>query len=294
MPIDKSRFKSLRTYTNIYVFNMAISDLLMATTGFPLFIYSSLKGTWGLGKLACELYGASGAAFSYVSINSMSLISLEKCRFIASTVDEKHASVRGAIVTSLFCWLYSLTWAVLPLMGWSRYNLEGFGTTCSFDYASRYTSDKYFIITVYIMEFGLPLLIIIVSYSIIFRIINKRRPASVQRSRILYTKGLSSTSCSESESSGQRMNMEYKVLKVIFIVILLFCIAWLPYAVVGLISVFSHTIHPIGAMLACLLAKSSTAYNPIVYAIKHPRFKGKIAAVLRNAVERARETTRDF
>lgn len=223
----------------------------------------------------------------------MSLISLEKCRFIATTVDEKHASVKGAIFSSFLCWLYSILWAVLPLFGWCRYTLEGFGTTCSYDYASGYVTDKQFIITVYVMEFGIPLIIIIASYSIIFRIIHKRKPSSLQRSRVLYTKGNSSTTHSEADLTGHRINIENKVLKVIFIIILLFCLAWLPYAVVGLVSVFSHSVHPVGAMLACLLAKSSTAYNPIVYAIKHPRFKAKIAAVLRNAIERARDSTRD-
>ena len=58
-----------------------------------------------------------------------------------------------------------------------------------------------------------------------------------------------------------------------------FLLAWTPYAVLALIGQFGPTkiVHPYTVAAAGLLAKTSTVYNPIIYAFIDVRFRRKCA-----------------
>ena len=56
-----TKSKELRTPANMFVVNLAISDMGMVLTQFPMFIYNCYSGgAWAFGPLACELYAATG------------------------------------------------------------------------------------------------------------------------------------------------------------------------------------------------------------------------------------------
>ena len=44
------RFHSLRTPSNVLLINLAVSDFMMATTGFPIYAVSSFYGHWPFSK----------------------------------------------------------------------------------------------------------------------------------------------------------------------------------------------------------------------------------------------------
>ncbi|XP_011859708.1 PREDICTED: rhodopsin-like isoform X2 [Vollenhovia emeryi] len=73
--------------------------------------------------------------------------------------------------------------------------------------------------------------------------------------------------------AGARNRREKKVTRMVYLMILAFLIAWLPYAVLALATQYfnvqpSHTV----ALLPALFAKSSICYNPIIYAIMTVQF----------------------
>ena len=66
---------------------------------------------------------------------------------------EKKQTRPMAMLSLAAVWVYSALWAIPPLVGWSRYTLEGFQTTCSYDYLTRDATDKYFLLAVIVGEF---------------------------------------------------------------------------------------------------------------------------------------------
>jgi hypothetical protein len=72
----------------------------------------------------------------------------------------------------------------------------------------------------------------------------------------------------------------------------LFVISWLPYATVAQLGAagWQHLVTPYTAEIPIMLAKASYVWNPIVYALSHPRYK---AIVLRcmNAGDQSFATT---
>jgi len=66
------------------------------------------------------------------------------------------------------------------------------------------------------------------------------------------------------------------------LMIALFLLSWLPYALIATFGVvgLDHFVTPYSAELPVMLAKASAIWNPIVYALKHPRYRSVLAGYL--------------
>jgi len=70
---------TLRTPSNIFVVNLAFSDLIMMTTqGLPVILNCFLQRYWMWGKLWCDIYGFVGAVTGTCSILSMVVIGYDR------------------------------------------------------------------------------------------------------------------------------------------------------------------------------------------------------------------------
>lgn len=70
----------------------------------------------------------------------------------------------------LLVWIYCLSITLPPFFGWSKYVLEGFDTSCSWDYTTRTLSNRLFYIYMLILGFVLP--VSIITYCYIFIIVS--------------------------------------------------------------------------------------------------------------------------
>ena len=78
-----SKAKELRSPANMFVVNLAFSDLCMMLTQFPMFVYNSFSGgIWLFGPFMCELYACTGSIFGLGSIATMAAISYDRYNVI--------------------------------------------------------------------------------------------------------------------------------------------------------------------------------------------------------------------
>ena len=70
------------------------------------------------------------------------------------------------------------------------------------------------------------------------------------------------------------------------LMIVLFIGSWLPYALVAMFGMvgLGQLVTPYSAELPVMLAKASAIWNPIVYALKHPRYRSALAGYLPKVV----------
>lgn len=99
------------------------------------------------------------------SLCTVALIAVERMFVVCKPLgqikfDRKHAI--GGITLS---WLWSLTWNLLPLFGWGRYELEGVGTSCAPDWHSRDPHNVSYLLAYFSVCFAAPFAIILASYS---------------------------------------------------------------------------------------------------------------------------------
>ncbi len=72
---------------------------------------------------------------------------------------------------------------------------------------------------------------------------------------------------------------ELKIAKVAVTAVLLWAVAWTPYAVIMMIQAFGDRglITPLVAQLPAILTKTASSYNPFVFAISHPKYREELA-----------------
>ena len=77
------------------------------------------------------------------------------------------------------------------------------------------------------------------------------------------------------DNNSNEESVEMKLAKVAVTNVLLWICAWAPYATVVLIGQFGNKslITPLVSQMPSMLAKTCSCFNPIVYAISHPRFR---------------------
>ncbi|XP_077053089.1 opsin-3 isoform X2 [Siphateles boraxobius] len=156
-------------------------------------------------------------------------------------------------------WLYSLAWTGAPLLGWNRYTLEVHQLGCSLDWASKDPNDASFILFFLLGCFFVPVGVMAYCYG-----------------NILYTvKMLRSIQDLQTVQTIKILRYEKKVAVMFLMMISCFLVCWTPYAVVSMLEAFGRKsiVSPTVAIIPSLFAKSSTAYNPVIYAFMSRKFR---------------------
>ncbi|XP_071954123.1 rhodopsin, GQ-coupled-like [Antedon mediterranea] len=256
------RTKKLFTPGNMLIINLAVSDLNMVITQFPAMFITSVVGKWLYGDVGCQIYAFFGSTFGVMSITTISAISLDRYYVICKPMKAtRTVTKRRSMYIIAFVWIYSIAWAVPPLLGFGRYTREGYGLSCTFDYTDQSISNKCFVGMIFGTDFLLQLALIICCY---VKIVSTMRHHRNEMKRI-----------SRNTKSPSKSKSEFKIAKIGMIMTALFCLTWLPYASVAFIGQFidPSIVSPMVQTLPVVLAKTSAVLNPIVYAMSYDKFK---------------------
>lgn len=214
--------------------------------------------------------------------------------------NKRFTGVRTKLVV-LTIWIYGFVFSTLPLLeiGVGRYIPEGLLTSCSFDYLSNEKLIKNFIYAFFCAAWILPFCIIVFCYTNILKVV-------VQAEKTARNQKVGSISSRHCKNEEKRRT-EIKLAGVVVIVIMLWFLAWTPYAAVALLGVsgknlrqenssYSHffqvlTSHifnlgyqswitPIASMIPALFCKVASCIDPFIYAVTHPRFRTEIRSML--------------
>lgn len=269
--------KSLRTPSNIFVVNLAISDLIMMTTqGLPVTLNAYTQRYWMFGKLGCELYGAVGGICGVCSILSMVVIGYDRYNVIVRGFSGRKISPGIAFFILLLLWGYSVACHIPPFFGWGGYTVEGLLITCSFDYLSQDWNKKSFMVYAIIFNYTIPVLSIIIFYIQIVKAVVSHEAALRAQAKKMNVDSL------RSNAKDGDASAEFKIAKVAITNVLLWLVTWTPYAVVVFTACFCDKtlVSPLISQLPSFMAKTSCCFNPLVYAVSHPRFREAIAREL--------------
>merc|ERR1719370_1807343 len=240
----------IKTPSNFLVVNLCLFDLIMMTTNCPIFIYNCFNGgVWSVAHTYCDIYACLGAVTGVCSIWTLAMISADRFNIICNGFSGPKLTKGKAASMCLVAWIVSIGVAICPLFGWGGYGPEGILTSCSFDYLSQDISTITYNLFMIIFDFFLPLMIIVGSYVMIVKSL-RTQDANEQRAEI-------------------------RIAKTAIFNIGLWIICWTPYTIItyqGCIGKFEG-LKPLTTTLPALLAKSASVYNPVVYAIGHPKFR---------------------
>ncbi|XP_062323926.1 opsin 8, group member b [Osmerus eperlanus] len=242
--------------------NLAVTDLGAAVTMYPLAVASAWNHHWLGSDASCVYYAFMG--FFFGTASAMTLTVMAMVRFMVSLSlqsPKEKISQRNVKLLCLWCWLYALLWALLPLLGWGKYGPEPFGLSCTLSWLEMKAQGFSFIIAIFICNLLLPSIVITGCYSVI-----------ALKLYITYK------SINNINQVPNIVKMNRRLMLIAVLISAGFIGCWTPYGVVNLWSVFNNgsSISPGLSMLPCLFAKTSTVYNPFIYYTFSKSFKKEV------------------
>ncbi|VDP97440.1 unnamed protein product [Trichobilharzia regenti] len=159
-----------------------------------------------------------------------------------------------------------------PWGKFGRYVLEGYQTSCTFDYISTDLTNRLFNIGLFGFGFLCPLFLSIFCYSRIVMIVRRRGKDFMEMAARTSTKSDNQKNKSTTVSSTKSDSF---VLKSAAILLGVYSICWTPYAVVCFIALigYPHVLTPLMVEIPCLFAKTAAVWDPCIYAFRYPRFR---------------------
>ncbi|CAL8258938.1 opsin 7, group member b [Gadus morhua] len=255
------RKKSSLKPAEFFVVNLAISDLSMTISLFPLAIPSALAHRWLFNPSLCTVYAFCGVLFGLSSLTNLTVLSSVCwlkvcCPNYGNKFSYWHACLLVAAV-----WCYAMVFALGPLSGWGQYGAEPYGTACCIDWnaPSHSRAAMSYIICLFFFCYIVPCTVIALSYAFILMTVRGSRQAVQQHM----------------SPQNKVANTQTLIVKLSVAVCLGFLIAWSPYAIVSMWAAFGdpQNVPPMAFALAAMFAKSSTLYNPVIYLVFKPNFR---------------------
>jgi len=265
-----SSFPALRTPANMLVMNLAFSDFCLMLALFPEMVYNFfVGGNWQFGETACQIHAFLGSVFGYSQIFTLTFISWDRYNVIVKGFSAAPLTFSKVSMVLLFCYVWAILWAVAPLVGFGAYGLDGILGTCSYDYVTQTFNNQLAILLLCIFNFVIPLFIILFAYYGIVQAVFKHEDELRQQAKKMNVASLRSNA----EQQGQ--SAEIKIAKVAILNVSLWTLAWSPFAVICMLGTWGDVskITPLVSAIPVIIAKTSCTYNPIIYAISHPKYR---------------------
>ncbi|XP_040286898.1 opsin-5-like [Bufo bufo] len=244
--------------------NLAVTDLGMAVSMYPLAIASAWNHAWIGGDPSCLYYALMGFFFGVASMMTLTAMAVIRYLVTSTTTTNRNMIKKKTIyIVIMGIWLYALLWAIFPLVGWGHYGPEPFGISCTIAWAEFQNSISgfSFILSMFILCTITPATTIISCYTTIAWKLHKAYQEIQNYDKM-----------------PNAAKVEKKLTLMAVLVSFGFLASWSPYAIVSFWSMFrsSESIPPIIALLPCLFAKSSTAFNPFIYYMFSKTFRQKV------------------
>jgi len=262
------KVKKLRSPSNLLITNLAVLDFLMLLTNFPFFTYNCFNGgVWMFSTFYCEVYALCGFVTGLGSLWSLVFITYDRYNVIVHGVAGKPLTFAKAGIMVFFIWANAVGTSLCPMFGWGKYIPEGISDSCSFDYLSKDWNTRSYGIFIFLWSYVLPLSLILYSYVFIVKTVIAHEAVMAAQAKKMNVGSL------RSGTEGERAEM--RVAKVAIFNVTLWIICWTPYCAITVQGLFfdQSSLTPLVTLLPALLAKSCSTYNPMVYALAHPRYR---------------------
>ncbi|XP_051943800.1 opsin-5-like [Hippocampus zosterae] len=253
--------KHLLKPAEFFIINLAVSDLGLTLSLYPLAITSSFYHRWLYGTTVCSIYAFCGILFGICSLSTLTLFSMV-CfvKVCYPLYGNRFSCIHGRLLVA-FAWLYALLFACSPLGHWGEYGPEPYGTACCIDWrlSNRLPTVRSYTVVLFFFCYILPCALILASYA-----------------GILTTVHASHKTMEHHASRHMHMSrIQIVIIKLSMAVSIGFFVAWTPYALVSMWASFGNIkdIPPVAFAIPAMFAKSSTIYNPIVYLAIRPNFR---------------------
>ncbi|XP_066207521.1 C-C chemokine receptor type 1-like [Saccopteryx leptura] len=247
--------KRLKNMTNIYVLNLAISDLLFLFT-LPFRIHQYRKDNWVYGDVMCKLLSGLYYVGLYSEIFFIILLTIDRYLAIVHAVFALRVrTVTFGIITSVVSWVLAFLTSIPDVFFTHSLSIRGHYTCTSFIPRTYYSHWREFLaLKLNILGLVLPLVIMIVCYTGIIKIL-LRRP-------------------------NERKS---KAVRLIFVIMIIFFLFWTPFNLTLSIYAFDDVLSvnycnhkdqiALAIKVTVMISYMHCCVNPIIYVFVGEKFR---------------------
>ncbi|KAM6169272.1 C-C chemokine receptor type 5-like [Rhynchocyon petersi] len=247
--------KKLKSMTDIYLLNLAISDLLFLLT-LPFWAHYAANG-WIFGEAACKLFTGLYHAGYFAGVFFIILLTIDRYLAIVHAVFAlKARTVTFGMITSAVTWVVAVS-ASVPGIIFTRSQEEVSRWTCSPHFQrSQYRFWKNFqALKIILLGLVLPLLVMVICYSGILKTLLRCR----------------------------NEKKKLKAVRLIFAIMIIYFLFWAPYTIVLVLATFPESFGlddcsssnrlDQAMQVTETLGMTHCCINPIIYAFVGEKFR---------------------
>lgn len=278
--------KSLRNNpTNLFLFSLALSDLLTATLAMPFDIESIfLQFVWRHGKILCISFHTAFLITVPTSILTLLVIGVDRYKTLSDPLGRfrraQFMTPEMAVIVIVIVWVYCIFWASLPRMGWPwlvkgrKVIYKGY---CMVPYSKLYSTMNTF------LNFVAPVIITCVFFIMIFRI------ARNHHNRSVFKFGVNGPPRQPSKDETRFYARNLKAAKTTAMFVVAFLICWQPYSYFSIVSNLYGGDHwkpyPVKLyMILLMLGYLNSALNPFLFAFRNKRFQATYVKLFKSTI----------
>ncbi|CAL8331156.1 unnamed protein product [Lota lota] len=260
------KFKTLRTATNFFIVNLAVSDLVMNTLCLPFTLVHTLYGEWKFGRVLCFMLPCAQGMAVHVSTITFNIIALDRHRSIVYHLETKMSKDMCALVIIA-------TWAVSALLASPLAIFRQYGTldlspgttieVCTEEWPGSSMDGTIYSISMLLVQYGLPLAVNSFAYIRIWSMLKRHNSPG---------------------GRNDRHRRRRKTTKMLVTVVVVFAVTWLPFHAVQLaIDIDSSVLNMKDFKLLFtvfhIVAMCSTFVNPILYGWMNNNYRNAFRTV---------------
>ncbi|XP_056149731.1 opsin 7, group member a [Lampris incognitus] len=245
----------------LFIVNLAVSDVCLTLSLYPMAITSSFSHRWLYGETVCYTYAFCGMLFGLCSLTTLTMLSMVCFLKVCYPLYGNRFNTAHGCLLIACTWAYALLFACAPLAHWGEYGPEPYGTACCIDWSlsNQRSEARSYTVALFVFCYILPCCAIAASYTGIAVMVRSSRKTMEQHTA----------------RKRHMTNIQTVIVKLSVAVCIGFLAAWSPYAVVSMWATFGHVenIPPLAFAMPAMFAKSSTIYNPIINLMLRPNLR---------------------
>ncbi|CAI5455426.1 unnamed protein product [Caenorhabditis angaria] len=296
--------EALLTVQNIFILNLAASDIMMCILSVPITPITNVAKNWYFGNMLCHLIPCIQGISTFVCTFSLTAIAIDRYILVVKP-HRTPLSQRGALMTTIFIWIISCVVTVpyafnMQMVEYKEDRICGFFCTERWETARQ---RRIYTFIVMLSQFVLPFAIMAFCYYNIFAVLNRRTQSKIRRmdERSLalenscafpshglanYENEMNTFLDKQEREKTKMLHQNRRTTSILLTMVIWFGGTWLPHNIVSLIIEYDDThqffqisnredwdISYLLNLFTHCIAMSNLVVNPVLYAWLNPTFR---------------------